>query len=364
MVWVVTVGLRLAHSARTEATVADRVETRLAERLAGVSFHFPSLSEPTRHKLLEAARELVGDDPLKQKILRSEEPSPEEMEKLEGWYLLQGDYIRNHVKRTKRELEARARSDLNRLVTAMVLILSSLLIGSILWLLTPRLFPLLGPALEVEPERQRVCLALSLYFLWDFLCLFAGSTVKTILEPFFTWPIVVVPVQFVFYLLGVGLCFSFCRELRLGITWKNTLAGVCAFTMCGPVVFVATQVTQLISGRSAGSTNPMLEMLTNVSTGVFWLVLLAAVVGPMFEEFMFRGVIYGNLRRALPVGPAIVVSAFIFALVHGDFMAILPLAGLGAMFAALYEKTGSLWPSMVCHALWNGATVWMLWLLF
>ena len=91
---------------------------------------------------------------------------------------------------------------------------------------------------------------------------------------------------------------------------------------------------------------------------------LAAVVGPMFEEFLFRGVIYGNLRRALPVGPAMAVSAFIFALVHGDFMAILPLAGLGAMFAALYEKTGSLWPSMVCHALWNGATVWMLWLLF
>ncbi|MCA9791326.1 MAG: CPBP family intramembrane metalloprotease [Candidatus Eremiobacteraeota bacterium] len=364
LVWVVTVGLRLAHSASTEATVAAKVETRLAERLAGVSFHFPSLSEETRSKLLEAAREMVGDDPLKQKILRSEEPSPEEMEKLEGWYFLQGDYIRNHEKRTKRELEAIARSDLNRLMMALALILASLLTGSILWLLTPRLFPLLGPALEVEPDRERLCLALSLYFLWDFLCLMMGPTVKSLLDPFFKWPIVVVPVQFVFYLLGLGLCFSFCKELRMGVTWKNTLAGVCAFTMCGPVVFLATQLTQLLSGRSAGSTNPMLEMLTNVSTGVFWLVLLAAVVGPMFEEFLFRGVIYGNLRRALPVGPAMAVSAFIFALVHGDFMAILPLAGLGAMFAALYEKTGSLWPSMVCHALWNGATVWMLWLLF
>ena len=156
LVWVVTVGLRLAHSASTEATVAAKVETRLAERLAGVSFHFPSLSEETRSKLLEAAREIVGDDPLKQKILRSEEPSPEEMEKLEGWYFLQGDYIRNHEKRTKRELEAIARSDLNRLMMALALILASLLTGSILWLLTPRLFPLLGPALEVEPDRERL----------------------------------------------------------------------------------------------------------------------------------------------------------------------------------------------------------------
>ena len=85
--------------------------------------------------------------------------------------------------------------------------------------------------------------------------------------------------------------------------------------------------------------------------------LLGTVVfAPVFEEIVFRGLLYATLRRRLSWPLAATLSAAIFALAHGYGA-----AGFGSVFASgllwaiAYERTGSLLPNTAAHVLNNVA---------
>jgi uncharacterized protein len=78
------------------------------------------------------------------------------------------------------------------------------------------------------------------------------------------------------------------------------------------------------------------------------------VLTPIFEEIVFRGLLFATLRRRFGVAGAALLSAAIFAIAHGYGV-----LGFGAVFwsgllwAWAYERTGSLLPSMAAHAVDN-----------
>lgn len=78
------------------------------------------------------------------------------------------------------------------------------------------------------------------------------------------------------------------------------------------------------------------------------------VLAPVFEELVFRGLIYATLRRVFGLGGAAGVSAGIFALAHGySLLGFASVLWSGLLWAWSYEKTGSLWPGILAHALNN-----------
>ena len=52
-------------------------------------------------------------------------------------------------------------------------------------------------------------------------------------------------------------------------------------------------------------------------TIVVGMVLIGGLLAPLAEEIIFRGLLYGWLRRFWRVIPAAVVSALVFGAVHG-----------------------------------------------
>ena len=78
-----------------------------------------------------------------------------------------------------------------------------------------------------------------------------------------------------------------------------------------------------------------------------------ALVGPAIEEVFFRGFTYTAFRNRWGVRWAIVGSAALFALLHMNLIAFIPIFILGVFLAYLYEKTGSLVPSMTVHMTHN-----------
>jgi membrane protease YdiL (CAAX protease family) len=87
----------------------------------------------------------------------------------------------------------------------------------------------------------------------------------------------------------------------------------------------------------------------------FALLVVAAVLAPILEEFFFRGLLYGALRRRFGISAGIVASAAVFSLLHPQLpLGFLSIFVLGAVFAGLYEWRQSLIPGMVMHALNNG----------
>ena len=86
-----------------------------------------------------------------------------------------------------------------------------------------------------------------------------------------------------------------------------------------------------------------------------WAIMV--VVLPACEEILFRGALYGGLRRVLHPVAAVVVSARLFAVPHGSATLLLPIASLGVVLALLYERTASLTTPILFHALHNGLTL-------
>ena len=87
-----------------------------------------------------------------------------------------------------------------------------------------------------------------------------------------------------------------------------------------------------------------------------------SIGAPLVEEMFFRGYILDSLRVIHSDAVSIISSGLLFGLMHnpfflfiGDFYTIGSASIGGFLYAWLRIQTGSLWPSIVCHFLWNTA---------
>jgi membrane protease YdiL (CAAX protease family) len=77
-------------------------------------------------------------------------------------------------------------------------------------------------------------------------------------------------------------------------------------------------------------------------------------VTPLVEEALFRGALFGTLRRRHPAAFVVSLTASLFAIVHVQPQLLLPIAMVGAALAFLRVASGSIWPGVVLHMAFNG----------
>jgi uncharacterized protein len=122
----------------------------------------------------------------------------------------------------------------------------------------------------------------------------------------------------------------------------------------GAVIFSALvlEPEQEDIGKELGVCNPGIGIAVAA-------VVLIVVAAPLTEELFFRGFFFGGLRSRLSLWPAALLSGVVFGLVHAPTgpTAAIPLAGLGVGLAWLYEKSGSIWPSITAHFLNNSIAI-------
>ncbi|HEX7784988.1 MAG TPA: type II CAAX endopeptidase family protein [Methylomirabilota bacterium] len=91
--------------------------------------------------------------------------------------------------------------------------------------------------------------------------------------------------------------------------------------------------------------------------GVLLAVVVVGVLAPIGEELFFRGYLQTRLRQVWRPGPAILVTALAFGVIHGE-----PVHGVLAFLLGLYlglvtERAASVVPAVVCHAANNSVSV-------
>jgi uncharacterized protein len=96
------------------------------------------------------------------------------------------------------------------------------------------------------------------------------------------------------------------------------------------------------------------DMMTNAYTHPIPTFIMIAVLAPLLEELLFRGVVLDGFLKNYKPAHAIFASALLFALVHGNFA-----QGIGAFFIGLvigwiYWKTNSVIPGIIIHFVNNG----------
>jgi membrane protease YdiL (CAAX protease family) len=89
-----------------------------------------------------------------------------------------------------------------------------------------------------------------------------------------------------------------------------------------------------------------------------WLAVLAVVIlAPIAEEVFFRGVVFNALLREAGSRWAYIGSAALFAVIHLEPVAMLPLFALGLALAWVYQRTRNLLAPIAMHATVNGIAV-------
>ena len=96
------------------------------------------------------------------------------------------------------------------------------------------------------------------------------------------------------------------------------------------------------------TTDYMLRMVAETPAWV--CILLVGVMPAVGEELLFRGVLYSSFKKVSPLG-AMLVSSFLFGVLHGNLNQFLYAMVAGVMFILIMEATGSLLAPSIIHCL-------------
>jgi membrane protease YdiL (CAAX protease family) len=173
-------------------------------------------------------------------------------------------------------------------------------------------------------------------------------------------------------LSGVLVCTLVWRwQRRVGLSFIGMLApgGFSSRTLMwsvGSIVIgvalgaLAHGYTELaMSWMSEENRNTMMaarESLRLATNEVAWLTVLAVVVAPLTEEFLFRGLLFRALSTRLPMWIAVLASAACFAVVH-PMLSWIPVFVLGVVCALVFWRSRNLLPVILLHASYNAVVV-------
>ena len=91
-----------------------------------------------------------------------------------------------------------------------------------------------------------------------------------------------------------------------------------------------------------------------------WALLSTVVCAPLFEEFLFRGVILEAVRRRRGVVAAWLISSVCFGLAHGLPSQMLMTGAIGLVLGYVCIRSGSLFSSILLHGLNNALAMLLL----
>lgn len=109
---------------------------------------------------------------------------------------------------------------------------------------------------------------------------------------------------------------------------------------------LSTLMSDLTSSYKAS-----LPILSSGVLGIFAVVVLV----PITEEVVFRRVIIGSLSQSMHPFIAILISAILFGVLHGEAVQMLGATIIGLLFGWIYYQSKSLLPSTLLHIFNNGS---------
>ena len=144
-----------------------------------------------------------------------------------------------------------------------------------------------------------------------------------------------------------------------GIQWlKDIWTGLVGYAAILPlfftVLFALIAIVQFFNYEPPP--HPLVQVFLEEERSP-WLIgyslFLACVAGPILEEIFFRGFCYPAFKKRWGAGKALILTASFFSLIHQNAFAFLPVFILGLGLGYLYEKRGTLVPSIMLHVVHN-----------
>ncbi len=144
---------------------------------------------------------------------------------------------------------------------------------------------------------------------------------------------------------------KFTREV--GLT-KLNFKSCAAVVVLGLVMNVFVSVVLAVVPFPEAWWEEYNSLASVIPSAPIWISLLSTVlVAPIVEETVFRGLLHNRLKRGMPMFAAMLISSWIFGLIHGAKIWMVYASLLGFLLVWIYEKYRSLTASVIFHFSFN-----------
>ena len=143
---------------------------------------------------------------------------------------------------------------------------------------------------------------------------------------------------------------------------KNALIGVAAglgaVIVSSAIEYLSDRYLHTNLAQDSNTTMVLPHRLDQLALGI----LTVAILAPLTEEVYFRGIVLGWMRRHWGMAWAVALSSLVFGVMHlkwltpggtGGMVATAELVAMGVLLALVAVRTGSLWTSIITHAVNN-----------
>lgn len=235
-------------------------------------------------------------------------------------------------------------------------------------------------ATQQKPSWARPLLMALLALVWGVVAYFIANIIVGVLISFLPFidatPFWTTILSAVIYILGLFLAIWVPGKLNkswrvsrsdLGLdglpTWLDIALAIAGYIIFALIAYALSQLFSMLfpwydpnQSQDVGY-NEIYNYLDRV---IAFIALV--VIAPIAEETLFRGWIYGKVRKYLPLIPAILLVSATFGLMHGQWNAGLTTFVLSIVLCSQREITGTIYSSIILHMLNNALAFYALYI--
>ena len=164
-----------------------------------------------------------------------------------------------------------------------------------------------------------------------------------------------VPLCFVTGMIYTIMVFSYMREK---MDWKAGFSGrgfgeaiLAAVILFIVINFVVSPAISILFPASAGNYDANVADMMSTPVVTFFHV---AIVAPLFEELIFRGLILKRALRKWSVPAAVVMTAVLFGVLHMNLVQGISATAAGIVLCMFYVRRKSVGLNIIAHGIYNG----------
>lgn len=143
--------------------------------------------------------------------------------------------------------------------------------------------------------------------------------------------------------------------------WTDILitpAGLIVYFILSAILIIIIQKT--IPGFDAKQVQEIGFSHLNRRYEIMLAFATLVIIAPIAEEILFRGYLFGKLKKYIPIWLAIIVTSLAFGFVHGAWNIAIDTFALSVILCILRLLTGNIWASILLHMAKNGIAFYFL----